>query len=102
MEKKINEDSPEGWTGTVKAMLKHHKGDIDNPYALAHWMKKHGEKPHYKVPKDDKSTGPGEPQKKEKYKDEDEPKEKKGGKRKKFKEWLAEAHPEGQTAKPQN
>ena len=38
------EDSPKGWEGTVKAMKKHK--DIDNPYALAHWMKNKGYKSH--------------------------------------------------------
>ena len=46
----FNEVSPPGWTGTVRAM-KTHKGpkkNIDNPYALSWWMKKKGEKSHYK------------------------------------------------------
>jgi len=38
------EASPEGFEGTVKAMKKHK--DIDNPYALAHYMKKMGYKSH--------------------------------------------------------
>lgn len=43
----IDEKAPEGWEGTVKAMKKH--GDeIDNPWALAHWMKNKGYKSHKK------------------------------------------------------
>ncbi len=38
------EKAPDGWEGTVKAMKKD-KG-IDNPWALAHWMKKKGYKSH--------------------------------------------------------
>jgi hypothetical protein len=40
----VSESAPEGWEGTVKAM----KGEpgIDNPYALAHWMKNKGYKSH--------------------------------------------------------
>lgn len=36
------EKSPKGWEGTVKAMKKH--SEIDNPWALAHWMKNKGYK----------------------------------------------------------
>ena len=36
----IIEKSPEGWEGTVKAMKD--KPGIDNPWALAHWMKNKG------------------------------------------------------------
>jgi hypothetical protein len=61
----INEVSPPGWSGSVKAMKKHKK-DIDNPYALAWHMKKKGDKPHYKPEEDSKK----EPKKKEKYKNE--------------------------------
>jgi hypothetical protein len=43
---KFNEVSPSGWSGTVKAMKKHKK--IDNPFALAWYMKNKGDKPHYK------------------------------------------------------
>jgi len=57
----IDEVSPPGWGGSVKAMKKH--ADIDNPYALAWHMKNKGDKPHYK----DKD---GAPVKKDKYKDE--------------------------------
>jgi hypothetical protein len=42
----LDEKAPEGWEGTVKAMKKH--GEIDNPYALAHWMKGKGYKSHKK------------------------------------------------------
>lgn len=38
------EDAPKGWEGTVKAMKKHK--DVDNPYALANWMKSKGYKSH--------------------------------------------------------
>lgn len=42
---KVNEVAPEGWEGTVKAMKKHqHK--IDNPWALAYYMKGKGYKSH--------------------------------------------------------
>lgn len=44
MHKKMKEVAPSGWEGTVKAMKKH--GDIDNPWALAHWMKNKGMKSH--------------------------------------------------------
>lgn len=42
----MNEVAPKGWEGTVKAMKKHK--DIDNPWALAHWMKNKGYKSHKK------------------------------------------------------
>lgn len=42
----VNEVSPEGWEGTVKAMKKH--SEIDNPWALAYYMKKKGYKAHKK------------------------------------------------------
>jgi flavodoxin len=57
----IDEVSPPGWGGTVKAMKKHK--DIDNPWALAWHMKGKGDKPHYK----DKE---GSPKKYKKYKHE--------------------------------
>ncbi len=63
-------------------MKKHHKKDIDNPWALAWWMKKRDFKSHYKNdPEGTKSKK--EPVKKAEYKDEDKPK-----KKSKFKEWL--------------
>lgn len=40
----VAEKAPEGWEGTVKAM-KDEPG-IDNPWALAHWMKSKGYKSH--------------------------------------------------------
>ena len=40
------ESAPKGWEGTVKAMKKHK--DIDNPWALAHYMKNKGYKSHKK------------------------------------------------------
>lgn len=44
----LTEKAPKGWEGTVKAMKKH-KDDIDNPWALAHWMKNKGYKSHKKA-----------------------------------------------------
>ena len=44
---KVNEVAPKGWEGTIKAM-KDEKG-IDNPWALAWWMKKKGYKSHKEV-----------------------------------------------------
>lgn len=38
------ESAPKGWEGTVKAMKKHK--EIDNPYALANYMKNKGYKSH--------------------------------------------------------
>lgn len=43
MKEEISEAAPEGWEKTVKAMKKHK--EIDNPWALAHWMKKKGYQP---------------------------------------------------------
>ncbi len=43
--KSLTEKSPEGWEGTVKA-LKKHGDEVDNPWALAHWMKEKGYKSH--------------------------------------------------------
>ena len=40
----VEESSPKGWEGTVKAMKKNK--DIDNPWALANWMKSKGYKSH--------------------------------------------------------
>jgi hypothetical protein len=40
----MNEKAPEGWEGTVKAMKKHK--EIDNPWAMAYYMKKKGYKSH--------------------------------------------------------
>ena len=40
----LDETAPEGWEGTVKAMKKHK--DIDNPWALAHYMKNKGDTSH--------------------------------------------------------
>jgi CYTH domain-containing protein len=44
MDAPVTEKAPEGWEGTVKAM-KDEPG-IDNPWALAHWMKNKGYKSH--------------------------------------------------------
>jgi len=46
MKESVNEAAPEGWEKTVLAMKKHK--EIDNPWALAHWMKKKGYHPHKK------------------------------------------------------
>ena len=48
--------SPEGWGGTVEHM-KDHK-DIDNPFALAYYMKNKGDSPHYKESDDETDTVP--------------------------------------------
>lgn len=45
-EEQISEKAPEGWEGTVKAMKD--KPEIDNPWALAYYMKKKGYKSHKK------------------------------------------------------
>ena len=42
----MDEVSPDGWEGTVKAMKKYKK--IDNPWALAYYMKSKGYKSHKK------------------------------------------------------
>src|SRR5215471_5697961 len=36
--------APEGWEGTVLKMKEH--GEIDNPFALAYWMKNQGYSSH--------------------------------------------------------
>jgi hypothetical protein len=46
MKEEVNEAAPEGWEKTVLKMKKHK--EIDNPWALAHWMKKKGYHPHAK------------------------------------------------------
>jgi hypothetical protein len=63
MSEQRNEVAPPGWSGTVKAMKK--KKDIDNPFALAWYMKKKGDKPHYPEEK-----GKGKKKKKKKVKTE--------------------------------
>ena len=40
----LEEVAPEGWEGTVEAMKKH--SEIDNPWALAHYMKGKGYHSH--------------------------------------------------------
>lgn len=40
----VRESAPAGWEKTVKSMKKHK--EIDNPFALAHYMKKMGYKSH--------------------------------------------------------
>lgn len=42
--REIDEVAPEGWEGTVKAMKK--DPEIDNPWALAHYMKNKGYRSH--------------------------------------------------------
>jgi len=44
-ESDIKEVAPPGWKGTVTAMQKRHP-EIDNPYALTHWMHGQGYTPH--------------------------------------------------------
>lgn len=44
----LDEVSPPGFEGTVKAMKKRHSDKIDNPWALAWWMKNKGYKSHKK------------------------------------------------------
>ena len=51
-DKLINEVSPPGFEGTVKAMKKH--DEIDNPYALSWYMKNKGYKSHKKKDGTDK------------------------------------------------
>ena len=46
-DEQLAEVAPKGWEGTVKAMKKH-KDDIDNPWALAWYMKNKGYKSHKK------------------------------------------------------
>jgi len=46
MKEEVNEAAPEGWEKTVLKMKKHK--EIDNPWALAHWMKKKGYHAHAK------------------------------------------------------
>jgi hypothetical protein len=77
---KINEESPKGWRGTIRAMLTHHSekfskaacdddydGDKMCPYAIAHSMKDKGAKAHYK---NQKSSLKGTPKKKKEFKGE--------------------------------
>lgn len=49
MSNNFDEVAPPGWSGTVKAMKKHK--NIDNPFALAWYMKKKGYKAHHKPEK---------------------------------------------------
>lgn len=46
MNESVDESAPTGWKKTVEKMKKHK--EIDNPFALAHWMKKKGFKPKKK------------------------------------------------------
>lgn len=54
--KKLYEISPPGFEGTVKALKKRHSKEVDNPYALAWYMKNKGYQSHKKKtggPKDE-------------------------------------------------
>jgi hypothetical protein len=62
-EQALAEKAPEGWEGTVKAMKKHK--DVDNPYALAHWMKGQGYKSHKKESVEESVLREGEEEKAE-------------------------------------
>jgi len=87
-ETNLDEVSPPGFSGTVKAMKRHpeltkgktKKGKEKNVFALAWWMKNKGAKAHYKEMPGKTSKAKGEPKKKEKYKNES----------LSFKEWLNE------------
>lgn len=59
----LAEKAPEGWEGTVKAMKKHK--DIDNPWALANWMKGKGYKSHKKESVEESVLREGEEEKAE-------------------------------------
>ena len=52
LKQKFVEKSPEGWEGTVKSMKD--KSDVDNPWALAHWMKQKGYKSHKEAVAEDR------------------------------------------------
>ena len=52
MKQKFVEKSPEGWEGTVKSMKD--KSDVDNPWALAHWMKQKGYNSHKEAVAEDR------------------------------------------------
>jgi len=71
--KKFSEVSPPGWSGTVAAMLQKHpelpRTKEKNPWALAHWMKNKGYKPHYKEQPGKESKHPKKPIKKKKYRE---------------------------------
>jgi GNAT superfamily N-acetyltransferase len=64
----LSEAPPEGWHGTVRAMKTHGHtgkgGEIDNPYALAHYMANKGDEPHYK---EQPTSKKGTPVKKKEY-----------------------------------
>jgi hypothetical protein len=83
----LNEISPHGWSGTVKAMLQKHP-EIDNPYALAWSMKKKGHKPHYKPMPEDSTLSKGKPKKKKKYEGEVKKKKRKDESFLTFRQWL--------------
>ena len=52
--KLFGEAAPKGWEGTVKAMKKHK--EIDNPWALAHYMKNKGYKSHKNESVEDRTS----------------------------------------------
>jgi hypothetical protein len=56
----LKEKAPPGWKGSTKKMKKHK--EIDNPFALAWYMKKKGDEPHY--------TNSDKPKKKKEFKNE--------------------------------
>ena len=60
----LAESAPKGWEGTVKGMKKH-RDDIDNPWALAHWMKNKGYKSHQKESVSESVLSEGEEEKAE-------------------------------------
>jgi rRNA maturation protein Nop10 len=55
--KGIAEVAPSGWEGTVKHMKRH--PEVDNPYALANYMKKKGDKSHHFASGKHKADYPG-------------------------------------------
>lgn len=57
VERVMNEESPPEFEGTVKAMKK--DDDVDNPWALAWWMKNRGYKSHKKSDGSDKKESLG-------------------------------------------
>lgn len=59
----LAEQAPDGWEGTVKSMKKH--SNVDNPYALAHWMKDQGYKSHKTESVDESVLREGEEEKAE-------------------------------------
>lgn len=58
-DEELAEAAPKGWEGTVKAMKKH-SDEVDNPWALAHYMKNKGYKSHKKESVDESIIREGE------------------------------------------